>query len=143
MPKQTRKQKKRNVNDATIQIKQLTNYYTSIVNTHYTFKEWIEAMEVDCEDNIELQKILYAFIAQSMVYLHIFMAEYEGKRVVVIDKQDFIKSIKDQTVYDTLTYTEEFTKEKVMSFLDKCIDKFFTNTLFPVYENKDLEKVGE
>lgn len=140
MPKQTRKQKKRNVNDATVQIKQLTNYYTSIVNTHYTFKEWIEAMEVDCEDNIELQKILYAFITQSMVYLHIFMADVEGKRVVLINKDEFVKSVKEQDIYDTLPYTETFTKETVMQFLDKCLNKFFNNTIFPVYDDKDFEE---
>lgn len=140
MPKQNRKQKKRNVNDAIVTIRKLTEQYNNIVNSHFLFGEWIEAMLPDekYEDGRIDQAVRY-FITQTLVYVNIFLRMYKDQKCIVVDKQEVIKSIKENEIYNKFEYDDKVTKEVVMGMLDKCLDKFFNNTIFPVVDKKDIE----
>lgn len=139
MPKQTRSQKKRNMNDAIIQVRQLTEYYTNVVNSYFLFAEWIEAMTPEYTD-ARFDGAVKMCIVQTMLYFHAFMKDYNGKKCIVVSKKEVIKSVKENHLFDQINYTDSFTKESVMSILDKCLDNFFNNTIFPVVDKDELKE---
>ena len=79
------------------------------------------------------------FIVQTMIYLNVFMREYEGNKCLIFDKQEFVDALKSNPIYDQILYDETFTKECIMTVLDSCIDKFFNNTIFTVIDKKDVK----
>lgn len=139
MPKQTRTQKKRNVNDAIHQLKQLSEYYTGVVNSYFLFKEWIEAIMPKYEDT-RLDGAVKMCIVQTMVYFNTFMQEVNGKTCIVVSKDEVVKHIKENQIYDQIRYEDTYTKETVMNILDKCIENFFTNTIFPVIDKSEIKE---
>ena len=136
--KPNRAQKKRKKNNAVTAIRKLTEQYGNIVNNHFIFKEWIEAMtpKEDYTDARIDQTIRY-FITQTLVYVNIFLREYEGKKCIIIKKEDVSKAFKENEIYDRFDYDESITKETIMNVLDKCVELFFNNTIFPVIDIND------
>ncbi len=141
--KLNRAQKKRKKNNAVTAIRKLTEQYGNIVNNHFIFKEWIEAMTPK-EDSIDarIDQTIRYFITQTLVYVNIFLREYEGKKCIIIKKEDVLKAFKENEIYDRFEYDESITKETIMNVLDKCVELFFNNTIFPVIDIND-EKVKD
>ena len=142
--KLNRSQKKRNKNNAVTTIRKLTEQYGNIVNNHFIFKEWIEAMTPK-EDSIDarIDQTIRYFITQTLVYVNIFLREYEGKKCIIIKKEDVLKAFKENEIYDRFEYDESVTKETIMNVLDKCVELFFNNTIFPVIDINEEEVKDE
>lgn len=136
--KPNRTQKKRNKNNAVVAIRKLTEQYGNIVNSYFLFKEWIEAM-IPKEDSTDarIDQTIRYFITQTLVYVNIFLREYEGKKCIILKKEDVLKAFKENEIYDRFKYDDAVTKETIMEVLDKCVELFFNNTIFPVVDIND------
>ena len=113
--KLNRSQKKRKKNNAVTAIRKLTEQYGNIVNNYFIFKEWIEAMTPK-EDFIDarIDQTIRYFITQTLVYVNIFLREYEGKKCIMIKKEDVSKAFKENEIYDRFEYDGSVTKDIVL-----------------------------
>jgi hypothetical protein len=135
MPKVTRKQKSRSKDQTMHAVRTLTARYQQVVEDFFIFSEWIITMLPECKESM-FDPIVKWFIAQTLLYINVFAKDVDGKRCVMIDKEEFVKVMKDNKILESLNYSDTFTKEMVREFMGKCVQKFFENTMFPIVDFK-------
>jgi hypothetical protein len=53
---------------------------------------------------------------------------------LLVESEEANKAFKENEIYDRFEYDENITKEAITNVLDKCVELFFNNTIFPVID---------
>jgi len=138
MPKKTRKEKSRGKNDLSRAILTLQQRYYQVVEDAFTFNSWIFSMvpeDVKYQD-VKYLEVLKWFIIQTMVYSNVFAKkDEEGKMFVELNKGEFEIKIKSSSVLNNQQYSDTFTKEMIVEFVDVLIQRFYSNDMIVVKDS--------
>jgi hypothetical protein len=137
MMKGKRKQKKREINKTAIAVRQMLERYTQVVDDYFVYSEWISIIMPKYTD-YRFDGIVKWFITQTLLYLQVFMKkDKDDMGYIEIGKDEFIKLLSINEVFDSIKYSEDFTCEMVREIFEVCLNNFLNNTMFPVVDVKE------
>jgi len=139
--KTTRKQKKREINNTKHAMVVLQQNYFKVVEDYFTYAPIINSLIVTEEkfNDVKYSEIARWFLTQALVYTNIFMVrDKNNKSIIAMDKEEFVKLMTSSKIIDMVQYSDTFKKEDAIEFVNKMIEKFFDQKIFPVIDTKSI-----